>query len=378
MKRYLVIIGGGHSQAPFVKAANKKNLSTIVFDRNKSAPSKKDSTYFYTVSTHDNKKIETILLNLNKDLIGCITYSAHPSALKTTAYLNEQFKLKGISLTNLKYFLQKDLFHDAIKNLNIKTPISWTFNSIVSAQRMLKPNERYVVKPSRGGYGSKGINLVSYKDDLFEKKYEAAVESSLDKKVILQEFIDGEEYNISGFLYDDIPHLLLLCKKNISFETSGNRIESFENNSNDIPLLTSISLEVRKIFQSIKLRNTFFNIDIIVNGNDIFIIDFNLLLDTKIDRFLYFMGVDIYSLQIDLILNQVDIKAFDLIRNHSKKEATMRFIYDQPLAISLESKAKDTYSDIVYEPLLYVEDPIKNSKGNGERKLPVGILLGGK
>ena len=56
----------------------------------------------------------------------------------------------------------------------------------------------------------------------------------------------------------------------------------------------------------------------------------------------------------------------------------MRFIYDQPLAISLESKAKDTYSDIVYEPLLYVEDPIKNSKGNGERKLPVGILLGGK
>ena len=115
-----------------------------------------------------------------------------------------------------------------------------------------------------------------------------------------------------------------------------------------------------------------------MNGNDIFIIDFNLLLDTKIDRFLYFMGVDIYSLQIDLILNQVDIKAFDLIRNHSKKEATMRFIYDQPLAISLESKAKDTYSDIVYEPLLYVEDPIKNSKGNGERKLPVGILLGGR
>ena len=70
MKRYLVIIGGGHSQAPFVEAANKKNLSTIVFDRNKSAPSKKDSTYFYTISTHDNKKIETILLNLNKDLIG--------------------------------------------------------------------------------------------------------------------------------------------------------------------------------------------------------------------------------------------------------------------------------------------------------------------
>ena len=92
------------------------------------------------------------------------------------------------------------------------------------------------------------------------------LKSSLDKKVIIQEFIDGEEYNISGFLYDDIPHLLLLCKKNISFETSGNRIESFENNSNDIPLLTSISLEVRKIFQSIKLSNTFFNIDIIVNG----------------------------------------------------------------------------------------------------------------
>ena len=378
MKKYLVIIGGGHSQAPFVKAANKKNLSTIVFDRNKSAPSKKISTYFHTVSTHDNKKIESILLNLNKDLIGCITYSAHPSALKTTAYLNERFKLKGISLTNLKYFLQKDLFHDAIKNLNIKTPISWTFNSIVSAQRMVKPNERYVVKPSRGGYGSKGINLVSYNDDLFEKKYEAAVENSLDKKVILQEFIDGKEYNISGFLYDHSPHLLLLCKKNILFETSGNRIESFENNSNDIPLLTTISREVRKIFQSIKLSNTFFNIDIIVNENDIFFIDFNLLLDTKIDRFLYFMGVDIYSLQIDLILNQVDIKAFDLIRNHSKKEATMKFIYDQPLAISLESKAKDTYSDIVYEPLLYVEDPIKNSKGNGERKLPVGILLGGR
>ena len=109
---------------------------------------------------------------------------------------------------------------------------------------------------------------------------------------------------------------------------------------NDIPLLTTISREVRKIFQSIKLSNTFFNIDIIVNENDIFFIDFNLLLDTKIDRFLYFMGVDIYSLQIDLILDQVDIKAFDLIRNHSKKEATMRFIYDQPLAISLESKAK--------------------------------------
>ena len=65
-------------------------------------------------------------------------------------------------------------------------------------------------------------------------------------------------------------------------------------------------------------------------------------------------------------------------RQFAKKKATMRFIYDQPLAISLESKAKDTYSDIVYEPLLYVEDPIKNSKGNGERKLPVGILLGGR
>ena len=55
--------------------------------------------------------------------------------------------------------------------------------------------------------------------------------------------------------------------------------------------------------------------------NDIFIIDFNLLLDTKIDRFLYFMGVDIYSLQIDLILNQVDIKAFDLIRKPFQKRS---------------------------------------------------------
>ena len=89
-------------------------------------------------------------IEFKQDLIGCTIYSAHPSALKTTAYLNEQFKLKGISLTNLKYFLQKDLFHDVIKNLNIKTPISWTFNSIVSAQRMLKTNEKICGEAIKG------------------------------------------------------------------------------------------------------------------------------------------------------------------------------------------------------------------------------------
>ena len=160
------------------------------------------------------------------------------------------------------------------------------------------------------------------------------------------------------------------------FQTSGNRIEAFKNSSNNILLLKKVFREVRKIFKVIKLSNSFFNIDIIVNKKGVFVIDLNLLLDSKIDRFLYFLGVDIYSLQIDLVSKKFDKKTVDLIRKNTKQEGAMRFIYDQSLANTLERKGKDTDQDIVYESLIYVDSPPEKLNNKVEQTLPAGILLG--
>ena len=61
-----VVVSGGKSQLPFIRAANNLGYRAVVFDRTPLAPGAAIADMFYPMSTHDVKRILAECSQLNK------------------------------------------------------------------------------------------------------------------------------------------------------------------------------------------------------------------------------------------------------------------------------------------------------------------------
>jgi biotin carboxylase len=68
-----------------------------------------------------------------------------------------------------------------------------------------------IVKPCDGS-GSKGISKVSEREELVEA-FNYALDSSISRKVIVEDFIDGKEYGVESFIYNGDIHVLSVMGK---------------------------------------------------------------------------------------------------------------------------------------------------------------------
>jgi predicted ATP-grasp superfamily ATP-dependent carboligase len=293
----IVVIGGGSSQVPFIVAAKECGLKTIVFDQNPSCPAVSLADRFFAISTHHADKIVESLIPFRNELTSCFTYSSFHAAQNVVAVVNEYFDLVGLNSESLLIGSDKSLFKSRLRNVGLLTPRSLLIKDPCEGMGFIDENIKTIVKPAMGSCGSAGVSLITQPNDEYIRRSQEAVACSIDKSIILEEFIEGAEYSIDGFVDSAGVKILLVSRKYTLGCEYGYAIDGFTfDPSQCSSFLENYLVTIKKAVLATNLMNSFFSFDVIVSDGNIYFIDFGCLLDAKIDCLMSYVGAAVYAI----------------------------------------------------------------------------------
>ncbi len=317
----VIFITGGKSTYPFVEAARKKGYQIVLFDIDPNAYCKVISDYFFAISANDKKQIyyEINKLKESCDYLGVICFSSSLKALVTASYLMELLNLNGYSEKSLNITYDKNELYEIMHRNNINTPKRYDFKN--GLENISFP---CIVK-CVDGIGSLGTKVI-YSLYEFQKYLECSNEDT--SNLICDEFIDGELIHLDGFVQRGKLCLFNAVKKGVEninktpLTKSYTPFQEVLNKKEYKKLLMQIELCV----STIQIDNHYFGVDVIIDfqSKDFFILEVGYLLDAKMDRLLFFEGIDVYGALVDIV---TDVEVLKEKTFSIKIEKSLEFIY---------------------------------------------------
>lgn len=198
-----LVLAGGYPQIALLNELRSRKINTILADYYESPVAKPFSDMFYQVSTLDIGAIQGIAEQENVDFVitactdqALLTVAQVSETLGLPCYINYNTALK---VTNKEHM--KEVFHK---------------NSVPTARyvslRELQPdaieflNYPMVVKPVDCN-SSKGVKKVENVNKL-RTAFRDAQRMSRSGTVIVEEFIDGDEISVDGYVENGVAHVL--------------------------------------------------------------------------------------------------------------------------------------------------------------------------
>lgn len=203
----LAIIGASYLQDPLIWKAKSMGLETHVFAWAANDVGEKSADYFYPISIIEKEQILRKCTEIGIDGICSI---ASDLASQTVDFVADRLNLSGNSLecawlsTN-KYFMRK-----AFEKHGDPSPKSYLVEN-KDAQQTIPLQYPVIVKPVDRS-GSRGITKLESEQG-FKAAIEAALEQGFDKKVLVEEFLTGQEYSVECISWKGRHYFLALTKK---------------------------------------------------------------------------------------------------------------------------------------------------------------------
>ena len=203
----IVIIGANDFQNQLILKAKEMGHETHVFAWKEGAVGEKTADYFYPISITEKEEILNKCRNINPDGIVSI---ASDLAVDTVTYVASNLGLVCNSVDSVLCCTNKYEMRRKLKNSGIPTPGFMVVNSKVRKEDITL-SYPIIVKPTDRS-GSRGVTKVT------EYKYlnpaiEKAIENSFEKRAIIEEFIEGNEYSCECISFKGNHSFLSLTKK---------------------------------------------------------------------------------------------------------------------------------------------------------------------
>lgn len=204
----IAIIGANDFQNPLILKAKSLGYETHVFAWQDGSIGEKTADYFYPISIVEKDEILKKCKEIGIDAIATI---ASDLATLTVNYVAEKLGLPGNSLECTKKSTNKYEMRKAFKETGVATP---GFEIVFSPEDIEKlSNMEYplIVKPTDRS-GSRAITKI-YKKEELEEAISKAIENSFEKKAIVEEYIEGNEFSAEGITYNGEHKFLTITRK---------------------------------------------------------------------------------------------------------------------------------------------------------------------
>ena len=280
---YVIVIGGGYSTSFLIKSL-KADYRIILIDSSSNPYSKKYSDIFIKQDLNNIKllisKINNFIKIYNLNLI--VSFSANHLILSSMKILKINFpKLININYSKLELSLNKKKLYNYLKIKKILTPKLYSINELKSKKKSLN-NKNFIIKPFLNTSGSANIKKINYHESIIQKTNE----------IIIQDYIDGNIYSVNTIIQSKELHLLCIVKKIIGKNFLIKEFEINQNKNIEKKLINYIHIISKKM----NLKNNFYNFELILSkSNKIFLLEFGIFFDTKIDRFLEINNYPFYQ-----------------------------------------------------------------------------------
>lgn len=261
----IMILGGGLLQSFVIKKAKELGYKTIVLDMNKNAVGFKDADIAEPINIIN--KDECLNIAKKNKIDGVIT-AATDYGVISAAYVAEKMGLSGISMEvaqNIKnkYCVRRILSEKKIDD----TPQFFEISQIEDINKIKEEIQFPVMVKPCDGSGSKGVCKVNSKKELMEA-IEEALKVSLSKKILIETFIQGKEYGVESFVYNDEVHILGIMKKDMTSPPY------YAELGHSIPSNLSIEMEmkvkriVKEALKALKVNFGAINIDLLITKDE--------------------------------------------------------------------------------------------------------------
>lgn len=247
----IVIIGAGPFQNPLILKAKDMGYETHVFAWKCGAIGEETADFFYPVSIVEKEKILEICKKIKP---GAVTSIGSDLAVITVNYVSRNLGLNCNCKESDLITTNKFLMRQALKENGIWTP---EFRVIGKEEKADKFNDLkfpVIVKPTDRS-GSRGIYKVNCKEEL-ERAISTAQEESFEKKAIVEEFIEGEEYSCESISFGGRHYMLAVTRKFTTGSPYFIETGHVEPAGIPDPLVEIIKRNVFKALDALKISNS--------------------------------------------------------------------------------------------------------------------------
>ena len=209
-KKKLAIIGAALFQEPAILKAKEMGLETHVFAWEAGDPGEKMADFFYPISIREK---EEILEKCREIGIDGIISIASDLAMVTVNYVAENMGLTGNSTAATLISTNKHEMREAFAANGDPSPKSIVVDADVDLSS-IDMDYPLIVKPTDRS-GSRGVFKVEKAEDLREA-IDFAINESFEKKAVVEEFAEGDEYSVEYISCRGRHYLLAVTEKTTS------------------------------------------------------------------------------------------------------------------------------------------------------------------
>ena len=264
-KKSILIFGVGELQRSIIRRAKLKGLFTIGIDPCADAVCKEEVDAFEIVGGQD---YEGTCAVVEKYGVDAIVTAATDKPLVMMARVAEKYGFPFYSIETARWSTDKYQMKQRFMEGGVPCARGRLIAKADEADDLYYP---LIVKP-RDNSGSRGVKLCRNKEELQEAMQEALQYSHLDT-VLVEEYIEGQEYSIEGLHYDGKSEVIQFTEKTTTefpynVELAHKQPANLtENQKNDIRELIS------KIAQYMHFENCASHTELKINQSGIFVIE---------------------------------------------------------------------------------------------------------
>lgn len=203
----LAIVGASYLQLPLILKAKELGYVTHVFAWKANDVGEAEADYFYPISIIEKDEILRVCSKLN--IVGICTI-ASDLAVITVNYVANKLGLNANSLDATFVSSNKHAMRLRFEQCGDPSPKSYIVSGPNDVDK-LSLNFPLIVKPTDRS-GSRGINKVNNIDEL-KKDIVHAIDESFEKKALVEEYVEGDEYSVEYISYKGKHTFLALTLK---------------------------------------------------------------------------------------------------------------------------------------------------------------------
>lgn len=268
MKKIL-ILGAGIYQVPLIKKARELDLFSIVVSVPGNHPGFEFADKIAYVDTTD---FEKVLELARRERVDGICTAGTDVAIISLGYACEHLELPGISHEAACIVNDKARMKDAFLNGGVRTARYFKANTLEECEKAYEALEKPVLIKATDSSGSRGISVVNSFDRL-EQAYALALSVSRQKVVVVEEFIEGEEFGAQAFVENGSVRFILPHGDYVFKGDTGVPIGHFAPYALDPAIIEDCKIQLTRAIKSAGLCTCAINADFILKGDKVYVIE---------------------------------------------------------------------------------------------------------
>ncbi len=293
-----LVLAGGFPQIALIQELQRRGYYVILADWSEDPVAKQYCNKYYKTSTLDTKAIKDIAISENVDFL--ITVCTD-QALLTVAKVSEELGLPcyldyntGLNVTNKQYM--KKIFKE-----NKIPSTKYIVDDNIGEEKLKGFRYPLITKPADCNSSKGVIKVNNYKELVVA--FENARELSRTNTVIVEEFVEGKELTIDAYVCDGIVHVMAISEsekikdneKFVIFRSLNPARISADTEAN-------VSKIVQQIADSFDLKNTPLLVQMIIDDNCAYVIEFSARTGGGIKHLTIkeLTGIDVIKMVVDL------------------------------------------------------------------------------